>query len=111
MCRRLAAAHRIDLLIRRKPAGLLLRESEPAIDGNLEHAPYPGHQLDIGAILLDEPVPRTEGTRFIVSRLAPLDADLHCQSFRFAMCGAVYHADLAASTNTLFARSAACVKR
>ena len=74
------SAHRVDLLVRRKPTGLLLRKGEPAIDGNLEHTTYSGHQLDIGAVFLDEPIPRTEGTRFVVSGLAPLDADFHCHS-------------------------------
>src|SRR5437763_11314714 len=78
--RRALCAHRIDLFVGRKPAGLLLRESEPAIDGDLEHPTYPGYQLDIGAVFLDEPIPRTEGTRFVVSGLAPLDADFHCHS-------------------------------
>jgi hypothetical protein len=73
----LSPADRIYFLVCRKPAGLLLRKSQPAIDGNLEHAADPGHQLDIGTVFLNEPVPRTEGTRFIVSRLAPLDPDLH----------------------------------
>jgi hypothetical protein len=78
----LPAADRVDLLVGRKPAGLLLRESEPAVDGNLEHAADPGHQLDIGTVFLNEPVPRTEGTRFIVSRLAPLDSNFHRRSSR-----------------------------
>ena len=78
------SAHRVDLLVGRKPAGLLLRESESAIDGNLEHTTYSGHQLDIGAVFLDEPIPRTEGTRFVVSRLAPLDTDFHRSDLRIA---------------------------
>ena len=88
------SAHRVDLLVGRKPAGLLLRESEPAIDGNLEHPTYPGHQLDIGAVFLDEPIPRTEGTRFIVSGLAPLDSDFHRASLLSATIGQFYHAAL-----------------
>ena len=80
----LPGAYRVDLLVGRKPAGLLLGESEPAIDGNLKHPADPGHQLDIGAVFLLQPIPRTEGTRFIVSGLAPLDSDLHLRSLRRA---------------------------
>src|SRR5439155_24528721 len=43
----------------------------------LEHAAHPGHQLDIGTVKLNQLCPRTEGPRFIVSGLAPLDSDLH----------------------------------
>jgi len=93
----LPGTYRIDLLVGRKPAGLLLGESEPAIDGNLKHPADPGHQLDIGAVFLLQPIPRTEGTRFIVSRLAPLDSDFH----RFVLSSATmvqfYHAASAAS--------------
>jgi hypothetical protein len=77
-----AAADRFYLLIGRKPPGSLFRESEPAINGNLKHPADPGHQLDIGAVFLFQPIPRTEGTRFIVSRLAPLDSDFHACSSR-----------------------------
>jgi len=73
----LPGAYRVDLLVGRKPAGLLLRKGEPAIDGNLKHPADPGHQLDIGAVFLLQPIPRTEGTRFIVSGLAPLDSNFH----------------------------------
>ena len=76
----LPSAYRVDLLVGRKPAGLLLRKGEPAIDGNLKHPADPGHQLDIGAVFLLQPIPRTEGTRFIVSRFAPLDSDFHRSS-------------------------------
>ena len=93
----LPSAYRVDLLVGRKPAGLLLRKGEPAIDGNLKHPADPGHQLDIGAVFLLQPIPRTEGTRFIVSRFAPLDSDFH----RFVLSSATmvqfYHAASAAS--------------
>ena len=85
----LPSAYRVDLLVGRKPAGLLLGESEPAIDGNLKHPADPGHQLDIGAVFLLQPIPRTEGTRFIVSRLAPLDLDFHRSSSLVRNDGAV----------------------
>src|SRR5436305_73670 len=95
--RRLPGAYRVDLLVGRKPAGLLLRKGELAIDGNLKHPADPGHQLDIGAVFLLQPIPRTEGTRFIVSRFAPLDSDFH----RFVLSSATmvqfYHAASAAS--------------
>ena len=70
-------AQRVDLLIGGKPPGLLFRIHQPAIDGNLEYPGYPGHQLDLGAVTLFQHCPRTEGPRFIVSRLAPLDSYLH----------------------------------
>ena len=35
------------------------------------------HKFDVSAVKLNQPRPRTEGPRFIVSRLAPLDPDLH----------------------------------
>jgi hypothetical protein len=76
----LPGAYRVDLLVGRKPAGLLLRKGEPAIDGNLKHPTDPGHQLDIGAVFLFQPIPRTEGTRFIVSGFAPLNSDFHRSS-------------------------------
>ena len=85
----LPSAYRVDLLVGRKPAGLLLRKGEPAIDGNLKHPADPGHQLDIGAVFLLQPIPRTEGTRFIVSGFAPLDSDFHRSSSLVRNDGAV----------------------
>ena len=85
----LPSAYRVDLLVGRKPAGLLLGESEPAIDGNLKHPADPGHQLDIGAVFLLQPIPRTEGARFIVSGFAPLDSDFHRSSSLVRNDGAV----------------------
>src|SRR5260221_12919169 len=70
-------AYREDFLIGRKPAGLLLRERQLSVDGDLEHPSYARHQLDFGAVFLFQHCPRTEGPRLIVSRLAPLDSDLH----------------------------------
>src|SRR5204863_4213312 len=93
----LPSAYRVDLLVGRKPAGLLLRKGEPAIDGNLKHPADPGHQLDIGAVFLFQPIPRTEGARFIVSRLAPLDSDFHRFVLSSAMMVQFYHAASAAS--------------
>ena len=85
----LPSAYRVDLLVGRKPAGLLLRKGEPAIDGNLKHPADPGHQLDIGAVFLLQPIPRTEGARFIVSGFAPLDSHFHCSSSLVRNDGAV----------------------
>src|SRR5438105_1462482 len=73
----LAAADRLDLFVGREPAGLLFREGEPAIDGDLEHPANPGHQLYLCAVFLFQLGLRTEGTRFIVSRLAPFDPNFH----------------------------------
>jgi hypothetical protein len=56
---------------------LLFREKQPAVDGDLEYPSHPRHQFDVGAVKLNQPRPRTEGPRFIVSRLAPLDSYLH----------------------------------
>lgn len=85
----LAGAYRVDLLVGRKPAGLLFREGEPAIDRDLEHPANPGHQLDIGAVFLLQPIPRTEGTRFIVSGFAPLNSHFHRSSSLVRNDGAV----------------------
>ena len=74
---RSAGADRVDLLVGGKPPGRLFRERQPSVDGNLEHAAYPRHQFDFGAVFFLQSRPRTEGPRFIVSRLAPLDPDLH----------------------------------
>jgi hypothetical protein len=70
-------AQRIDFLVGGKPPGLLFREKQPAVDGDLEYPSHPRHQFDFGAVKLNQPRPRTEGPRFIVSRLAPLDSYLH----------------------------------
>ena len=70
-------AQRIDFLIGGKPPGLLLREQQLTVDGDLKHAADPGYQLDIRTVKFFQPRPRTESPRFIVSRLAPLDPDLH----------------------------------
>src|SRR3954464_668520 len=67
---------RLDFLVSRKRPGLFLRVGEPPVDGDVEHAGHPGHQLDLGPVTLQYS-PRTEGARFIVSRLAPLDPDFH----------------------------------
>lgn len=72
-----AGAQRIDFLVGGKPPGLFFREQQPTVDGDLEYSSHPRHQLDFGAVKLDQPRPRTEGPRFIVSRFAPLDSHLH----------------------------------
>ena len=72
-----ALAQRIDFLVGGKPPGLLFRKKQPTVDGDLEYPSHPRHQLDFGAVKLNQPRPRTEGPRFIVSRLAPLDSYLH----------------------------------
>jgi hypothetical protein len=71
-------SERLDLLVGRKPPGLLLGEGEPAVDRDLEHAAYSRHQLDLGTVPLFQLRLRTEGSWFIVSRLAPIDPDFHC---------------------------------
>jgi hypothetical protein len=76
---RLIRSQRIDLLVGWKAACLLLRKRQPAIDCDFEHATDTRHQFDLSAVLLDQSCPRTEGPRFIVSGLAPLDTDFHFQ--------------------------------
>ena len=75
--RRAGGAYRIDFLVGRKPPEGFFRKHQPAVDGNLERPANSRHQLDFGAVSLNQPCPRTEGPRFIVSRLAPLDPDFH----------------------------------
>jgi hypothetical protein len=72
-----ALAQRIDFLVGGKPPGLLFREKQPAVDGDLKYPSHPRHQFDFGAVKLNQSRPRTEGPRFIISRLAPLDSYLH----------------------------------
>jgi hypothetical protein len=67
---------RLDFLVGRETASLLLRIGEPPVDGDVEHTGHPRHQLDLGPVTLQYS-PRTEGARFIVSRLAPLEPDFH----------------------------------
>jgi hypothetical protein len=70
-------AYRIDFLVGRKPPEGFLREHQAALDRDLERPANSRHQLDFGAVTLNQPRPRTEGPRFIVSRLAPLDRYFH----------------------------------
>ena len=74
---------RVDFFVGREPSGLLLRESKPAIDGDLERSAHSGDKLDIGTVTLNQSRPRTEGPRLVVSGLAPLDSDLHLRPPRF----------------------------
>jgi hypothetical protein len=75
--RRAGGTYGIDFLVGRKPPEGFFREHQAAVDGNLERPANSRHQLDFGAVSLNQPRPRTEGPRFIVSRLAPLDPDFH----------------------------------
>jgi hypothetical protein len=76
----LPAAQRIDLGVLGKPPEPLFRKRQPAIDGDFEDAAGAFDELDLGAELFDQPCPRTEGSRFIVSRHAIFDPDLHRSS-------------------------------
>ena len=49
----LAAAHRIDLLVGREAASLLLGKGKPPVDGNLEYPTDARHQFDFGAVFFD----------------------------------------------------------
>src|SRR5487761_1266543 len=77
LSRGLSAADGVDLFVGRKPAGLFLGIGKPAVDRDVEDATPARHQLDLGAVFCDQPVPRTEGPGLIVSRLAPIDPDFH----------------------------------
>ena len=72
-----AAAGGLDLGVARKPAERLFRKGEPAIDRDLENAATALDQFDLGAVSLDQNIPRTEGSRFVVSGHAVFDPDLH----------------------------------
>jgi len=76
---RLAADQGVDLGVFRKPAELFLGESEPPIDGDLEHTGDSLDELDLFRASFQKPCPRTEGPWFIVSGHAVFDSDLHCQ--------------------------------
>jgi hypothetical protein len=70
-------AQAIDFRVARKPSGRPLREGENAVDDDLEGAAAADGQLDLGAVARDQAVPRTEGSRLIVSRPAIFDPHLH----------------------------------
>jgi len=74
-----AADQGVDLGVFRKPAELFLRESEPAIDGDLENTGNPFNELDLLGTSFHKPCPRTEGPWFIVSGHAIFNSDLHCR--------------------------------
>ena len=76
---RSGAKQGIDLGVFRKTAELLLRESEPPIDGDLENTGNPFDELDLLGTPFQKPCPRTEGPWFIVSGHAIFDSDLHCR--------------------------------
>jgi hypothetical protein len=77
-----AAAGGLDLGVARKPAERLFRKGKPAIDRDLENAAAALDQFDLGAVSLDQDVPRTEGARFVVSGHAVFDPDLHGSASR-----------------------------
>jgi len=68
---------RIDLLVGRETAQLLLGKSQLAVDRDLEYAATRSLIGDFGAGYLCEPRSRTESLWLIVSDHAVLDDDLH----------------------------------
>lgn len=75
-----SSPHPLQLLVRREAAELLLREHQSAVDGDFEGAAAALHERDVGAGGAAEDVPRTEGTRLIVSLHAIFDGDVHNSS-------------------------------
>src|SRR5882757_2259764 len=75
--RRLAARQILDLVVRRKPAGLAAGVFERAVDGDVELAGSADPQLDVGWAQLLEAFPHTEGLRLITSSAAIFDQHFH----------------------------------
>jgi hypothetical protein len=73
----LSACQSVDFRVFRKPAELFLRKDELSVDGDFEHARHAFDELDFFCTALHESGLRTEGPRFIVSRHAVFDPDLH----------------------------------
>ena len=69
--------NRLHFLRRRKTAVRLLRIDEPVVNGDLEYAARALDQLDLGTVNPGEPVPHTEGFRFVSSNTAEFDPELH----------------------------------
>jgi hypothetical protein len=67
----------VDLGVGREAAEPLLGEGQLAVDRDLEDAAAALHELNLGAIPLDQPGLRTEGLGLVVSSRAIFDADLH----------------------------------
>src|SRR5262249_40365618 len=78
---------RVDLLVGRETALLLLGEFQLAVDRNLEHAAARPHIGDLGAGNICEPRSHTESARLIVSGYAVFDDDLHGHSRPLAVKG------------------------
>src|SRR5262249_7059702 len=78
---------RVDLLVGRETALLLLGEFQLAVDRNLEHAAARPHIGDLGAGNLCEPRSHTESARLIGSGYAVFDDDLHGHARPLAVKG------------------------
>ena len=79
---RSAANQGVYLGVFRKPAELFFGEGEPSVDGDLENTGDAFNELDLFGTSFQEPRPRTEGPRFIVSGHTVFDSDLHCLHLR-----------------------------
>jgi hypothetical protein len=65
-------------LLRREPSGCLLREGQPAIDGDLKNPAAAFAQADIGGGLgLQDQVPRRDRSRLVASHAAEFDLYVH----------------------------------
>lgn len=82
---------RIDLFVGRKSAKLFLREPQLAVHGDLENTAAGFDELNLGARLLYQPVPRTEGFRFVVSLDTIFDGHLHADNSVRPSYGIPYH--------------------
>ena len=71
------------LIIRWEVACLVLRIGERTVDGNVENAAAALHQFDFGIGKGRQDVPRTAGSRFVVSGYAVFDFDFHRVSISF----------------------------
>jgi hypothetical protein len=67
----------LDLVIRRKSAGLAASVLQSTIDGDVELAGFASAQLDVGRTQLFEMFPHTEGLRLVASSTAVFDQDFH----------------------------------
>jgi hypothetical protein len=68
---------RVDFLVGRETAELLLGELQLTIDCNVEHAPAGADKFDINIGQFAQSFPRTEGFRLVASTAAVVDDDLH----------------------------------
>ena len=74
---------RTHLIVRREVARLVLRIGKRAVDGNVENAAASLHQYNLGIGKGRQNIPRTAGSRFVVSGYAVFDFYLHCVSVSF----------------------------